>query len=94
MCPGSTPGTVAIYDLVMKDYYAIALGELGWVEITLWYRCDKDGYNFSHLEEGHSEGISPKPRSTMQKKSWSGVRWSKKIWYAYYSELISVLPEQ
>lgn len=46
-------------------------------EITLWFRLGNAGYEFNHLEDGHSHAMKPAPKVPAQKTSWANGTWVK-----------------
>jgi hypothetical protein len=49
------------------------------VDVTAWYRFDKEHavFNFNHLEDGHSADASPQDRQLG--KRWKGGGWEKRV---------------
>ena len=44
---------------------------------TLWYRWNKNGWEFNHLEDGHCPNDIPTPVHPGHVALWSGGKWAK-----------------
>jgi hypothetical protein len=51
------------------------------VQVTLWYRKGDKGYEFNHLEDGHSSNDKPTPKTAAHGKAWASGEWvSEHAW--------------
>ena len=50
-------------------------------KVTLWYRKGDKGFEFNHIEDGHSSADRPTPKTASQTKSWASGDWvSEHAW--------------
>ncbi len=43
--------------------------------VTLWFRLGDKGFEFNHLEDGHTENDKPTPKVSSQTSAWARGVW-------------------
>jgi hypothetical protein len=51
-------------------------------EVTLWFRLGSGGYEFNHLEDGHSLEAKPTQKLPSQRSNWVNSTWVREhAWF-------------